>query len=198
MLQAIRVLRNGEYAPYIVFIAAPTIATLQEVHRVSAPLYRCCLCLYIFSDPLGWAFSFDSNSCFVLRIIGGVWLRSRFLLLLKFFFFKVGTNKFYLNLFRVFFYSRIEIYSAQGIFYILLYYMYILFCFQWLSMCIYVIILVFEPLHGIFWFFILFEFSGTESFTHCWLRTLCSIYSSSPLQWPSTTKNKGYECKLGL
>ncbi|XP_011450250.2 peripheral plasma membrane protein CASK isoform X10 [Magallana gigas] len=28
--QAIRVLRNGEYAPYIVFIAAPTIATLQE------------------------------------------------------------------------------------------------------------------------------------------------------------------------
>lgn len=112
--------------------------------------------------------------------------------------FKVGTNKFYLNLFRVFFYSRIEIYSAQGIFYIfILYYMYILFCFQWLSMCIYVIILVFEPLHGIFWFFILFEFSGTESFTHCWLRTLCSIYSSSPLQWPSTTKNKGYECKLG-
>lgn len=113
------------------------------------------------------------------------------------FFFKVGMNKFYLNLFRVFFYSRIEIYSAQGIFYILLYYMYILFCFQWLSMCIYVIILVFEPLHGIFWFFILFEFSGTESFTHCWLRTLCSIYSSSSLQWPSTAKNKGYECKLG-
>lgn len=68
------------------------------------------------------------------------------------------------------------------------------------SLCVYicVIILVFEPLHGIFWFFILFEFSGTESFTHCWLRTLCSIYSSSPLQWPSTAKNKGYECKLGL
>lgn len=57
VLQAIRVLRNGEYAPYIVFIAAPTIATLQEVHRVSAPLYQCCLCRYIFSDPLGWAFS---------------------------------------------------------------------------------------------------------------------------------------------
>lgn len=110
----------------------------------------------------------------------------------------VGARKYFHYPFRVFFYSRIEIYSAQGIFYILLYYMYILFCFQWLSMRIYVIILVFEPLHGIFWFFILFEFSGTESFTHCWLRTLCSIYSSSPLQWPSTTKNKGYECKLGL
>nr|XP_034329719.1 peripheral plasma membrane protein CASK isoform X4 [Crassostrea gigas] len=32
--QAIRVLRNGEYAPYIVFIAAPTIATLQEALKV--------------------------------------------------------------------------------------------------------------------------------------------------------------------
>lgn len=115
------------------------------------------------------------------------------------FFFKVGTNKFYLNLFRVFFYSRIEIYSAQGIFFIF-YYTTCIYSFVFSgSLCvyIYVIILVFEPLHGIFWFFILFEFSGTESFTHCWLRTLCSIYSSSPLQWPSTTKNKGYECKLG-
>lgn len=51
VLQAIRVLRNGEYAPYIVFIAAPTIATLQEVHRVSATLYQCCLCLYIHWPP---------------------------------------------------------------------------------------------------------------------------------------------------
>lgn len=54
------------------------------------------------------------------------------------------TNIFHLYLFRVFFYSRIEIYSAQGIFlYILLYYIYILFCFQWLFMCIYVLLFQF-------------------------------------------------------
>lgn len=117
----------------------------------------------------------------------------------EFFLKKLGTNKFYLNLFRVFFYSRIEIYSAQGIFlYFIILHVYTLLFSVALYVYICIIILVFEPLHGIFWFFILFEFSGTESFTHCWLRTLCSIYSSSPLQWPSTTKNKGYECKLGL
>lgn len=55
---------------------------------------------------------------------------------------------------------------SLGDYFILVYYMYIPFCFQWLSMYILRIILVSDPLHGIFWFFILFEFSGTESFTH--------------------------------
>lgn len=44
VLQAIRVLRNGDYAPYIVFIAAPTIATMQEVFCLpAAPLSVVCV-----------------------------------------------------------------------------------------------------------------------------------------------------------
>lgn len=149
VLQAIRVLRNGEYAPYIVFIAAPTIATLQEVHRVSAPLYQCCLCLSIQWPP-GLSIFFNSNSCFEANLRVSSF---KILAAVEIFLEKVGTNKFYLNLFRVFFYSRIEIYSAQGILYFSILHVYTLL----FSVALYVYICYYFSFWTTAWHFLVFH-----------------------------------------
>ena len=46
--QAIRVLRTGDFSPLIVFVAAPTIATLHEVNGALHQVVSRCLPLHMF------------------------------------------------------------------------------------------------------------------------------------------------------
>lgn len=106
--------------------------------------------LYIQWPP-GLSIFFNSNSCFEANLRVSSF---KILAAVEIFLEKVGTNKFYLNLFRVFFYSRIEIYSAQGIFlYFIILHVYTLL----FSVALYVYICYYFSFWTTAWHFLVFH-----------------------------------------